>query len=316
MRASDGWFNVGRGEEVSFVVKMVVVVLVYVFVLQIKHLILSSHFCVVVLFFFSSPIPFLLPFLLSSPTTLSLLSLLFLLSLCKRRPGSFEHMIPGMWTRCLKTLYDQGQTRYLLYFLERLGIILLPTEKILDVTVTTGVGGRKRSSGSTSSSRSTRSSKRSSSSSSSSGSGSSSRTLSEDRKIWTEIWRSTVMAALESSGGDANQISSVVSRVMRVVETASFVWEPESVELLRMLQLLQKLAHDGGGEGILQEAAAKLTVRMFVGGLKGEEKKEERKEAVDVCVSMGGGPSLLLLLGQKLNPAAVSVVVLILRVWF
>ena len=31
MRASDGWFNVGRGEEVSFVVKMVVVVLVYVF---------------------------------------------------------------------------------------------------------------------------------------------------------------------------------------------------------------------------------------------------------------------------------------------
>ena len=123
------------------------------------------------------------------------------------------------------------------------------------------------------------------------------------------------MAALESSGGDANQISSVVSRVMRVVETASFVWEPESVELLRMLQLLQKLAH-GGGEGILQEAAAKLTVRMFVGGLKGEEKKEERKEAVDVCVSMGGGPSLLLLLGQKLNPAAVSVVVLILRVWF
>ena len=124
------------------------------------------------------------------------------------------------------------------------------------------------------------------------------------------------MAALESSGGDVNQISSVVSRVMRVVETASFVWEPESVELLRMLQLLRKLAHDGGGEGILQEAAAKLTVRMFVGGLKGEEKMEERKEAVDVCVSMGGGPSLLLLLGQKLNPAAVSVVVLILRVWF
>ena len=226
-------------------------------------------------------------------------------------------MIPGMWTRCLKTLYDQGQTRYLLYFLERLGIILLPTEKILDVTVTTGVGGRKRSSGSTSSSRSTRSLKRSSSSSSSSaGSGSSSGTLSEDRKIWTEIWKSTVMAALESSGGDVNQISSVVSRVLRVVETASFVWQPQSVELLRMLQLLRKLAHDGDGEVILQEAAAKLTVRMFVGGLTGEEKEEERKEAVDICVSMGGGPSLLLLLGQKLNPAAVSVVVFIFRVWF
>ena len=84
MRASDGWFNVGRGEEVSFVVKMVVVVLVYVFVLQIEHLILSSLTSVLLFyFFFSPPIPFLLPFLLSSPTTLFLLSLLFL-SLCAK----------------------------------------------------------------------------------------------------------------------------------------------------------------------------------------------------------------------------------------
>jgi len=76
-----------------------------------------------------------------------------------------------------------------------------------------------------------------------------------------------------------DQVESVVSKVLRVVETASIVWQPESKELLEMLRMLQKLSEDGERSEVLCEAAAKVYVRMLVVATK------ERKEAVDICVS-------------------------------
>ena len=48
------------------------------------------------------------------------------------------------------------------------------------------------------------------------------------------------MAALDSSGGDSDQVNTVVSRVVRVVENGSMVWQPDSKELLEMLRMLGK----------------------------------------------------------------------------